>query len=46
MKPNRASQASWRRILTPVNFGAFLLKFASADDHFSYSAVKFVSRLK
>ena len=46
MKPNNASQASCRNIRTPVNLGAFLLKFASADDHFSYRAVRFVSRLK
>ena len=33
MKPMRASQASCFRIRTPVNLGAFFLKFGSEEDH-------------
>ena len=46
MNDIKASQASCCRILIPVNFGAFFLKFGSWFDHFLYSKVRFGVKLK
>lgn len=46
MKQMSASQASWLKMRTPVNEGAFFLKLASAADHCSYKADRLRLRVK